>query len=105
MPDAISGKSQVKEVHLNTGSGRATVYTRNDPRLTRRIFEFTHNDVTDDVDDSTDRCTNPDVRYIDTSMPDLMFRSLGGYEYPPPLAPIRFATTNWTLVRRSTSER
>jgi hypothetical protein len=44
-------------------------YTWNDPRTKGRIFEFAHNDMMDDADDSTDRYANPDVRFIDAPIP------------------------------------
>ncbi|UQO30102.1 hypothetical protein L0Z21_17485 [Burkholderia multivorans] len=82
LPNDIIGKWQVEEVHLNTESGRTTEYTWDDPRLKGRIFDFTHDDVSDDVYDFSDHCANPTVQNINTSLRDLMLRSLGGYKYP-----------------------
>ncbi|WP_156443694.1 lysozyme inhibitor LprI family protein [Burkholderia sp. MSMB1835] len=82
LPDDIVGKWQVKEVHLNTESGRTTEYTWNDSRLNGRIFDFTHDDVLDDVYEFADHCANPVAQDINASLRDLMLRSLGGYEYP-----------------------
>ncbi|WP_261544739.1 lysozyme inhibitor LprI family protein [Burkholderia multivorans] len=82
LPNDIIGKWQVEGVHLNTGSGRTTGYTWDDPRLNGRIFDFTHDDVSDDVYDFSDHCANPTVRNFNTSLRDLMLRSLGGYKYP-----------------------
>lgn len=82
LPDDIIGKWQVKEVHLNTESGRTSEYTWNDPRLNGRIFDFMHDDVSDDVYDFSDHCANPTVQVISAPLRDLMLRSLGGYEYP-----------------------
>lgn len=84
LPAILTGKWQVKEVHLNTESGRTTEYAWNDPRLRGRIFEFTPDEVSDDADDFLDRCAEPTAHDIDASLRDLMLRSLGGYEYPAP---------------------
>ncbi len=80
LPDSLIGKWRVEEVHLNTESGRSTEYIWNDPRLKGRIFDFSRVGVTDDASDDMDRCANPEVRYIDTSLKDLMIRSVGGYD-------------------------
>ncbi|NIE82045.1 MULTISPECIES: lysozyme inhibitor LprI family protein [unclassified Burkholderia] len=84
LPATLAGKWQVKEVHLNTESGRTTEYAWNDPRLNGRIFEFTPDEVSDDADDFPDHCAKPAVHDIDASLRDLMLRSLGGYAYPAP---------------------
>ncbi|MFX1675734.1 lysozyme inhibitor LprI family protein [Paraburkholderia sp. A2WS-5] len=104
LPDTLTGIWQVKEVHLNTQLGRTTEYTWNDPRLTGRIFNFTRNDVTHDAYDSPDHCVNPEVRYIETSLNDLMLRSVGGYGYPPvasldPARDYKLETSGTTQVR------
>ncbi|WP_186067108.1 lysozyme inhibitor LprI family protein [Burkholderia gladioli] len=84
LPAILTGKWQVKEVHLNTESGRTTEYAWNDPRLRGRIFEFTPDEVSDDADDFPGRCAEPTAHDIDASLRDLMLRSLGGYAYPAP---------------------
>ncbi|WP_186073745.1 lysozyme inhibitor LprI family protein [Burkholderia gladioli] len=84
LPAILTGKWQVKEVHLNTESGRTTEYAWNDPRLNGRIFEFTPDEVSDDADDFPGRCAEPTAHDIDASLRDLMLRSLGGYAYPAP---------------------
>jgi uncharacterized protein YecT (DUF1311 family) len=83
LPDSLIGRWRVEEVHLNTEAGRTTEYVWNDPRLRGRIFDIARNGVTDDTADDNGHCTNPEVRYIDTSLKDLMLRSVGGYDYPP----------------------
>ncbi|MBB3262119.1 uncharacterized protein YecT (DUF1311 family) [Paraburkholderia bannensis] len=80
LPDSLIGKWRVEEVHLNTESGRPTQYIWNDPRLKGRIFDFSRVGVTDDASNDMDRCADPEVRYIDTSLKELMLRSVGGYD-------------------------
>lgn len=83
LPTMLIGMWQVKNVHISTASGRHSQYEWDDPRLKWRIFKFENKSITNDASDFQDYCRNPSATHIDIMPNDLIFRSIGGYDYPP----------------------
>ncbi|HKT27297.1 lysozyme inhibitor LprI family protein [Dyella sp.] len=66
LPDALIGRWQVIEVHINTNATAKTNYGWNDARLRWRIFTFTSTELSNDAADGSN-CEAPQVAV--TNMP------------------------------------
>jgi uncharacterized protein YecT (DUF1311 family) len=77
LPDAIKGKWQVAEVHINTESPRTPFYAWNDPRLVGRFFTFTTSEIANDTPDDSE-CATPSVKAIPMRLQELVTKSMGG---------------------------
>ncbi|NIE62736.1 lysozyme inhibitor LprI family protein [Burkholderia sp. Ax-1719] len=75
--EAIKGKWQVAEVHINTESPRTPFYAWNDPRLVGRFFTFTTNAITNDTPDDSE-CATPSVKEVPMRLQELVTKSMGG---------------------------
>ncbi|WP_423383673.1 lysozyme inhibitor LprI family protein [Burkholderia sp. LMG 32019] len=81
LPDAIKGKWQVAEVHINTESPRTPFYAWNDPRLVGRLFTFDKKAITNDTFDYSE-CITPSVRTTSIRFQELISKSMAGYGHP-----------------------
>lgn len=83
LPKFLAGTWQVREVHVNTSSGRSSQYRWNDPRLMWRLFIFQGNRVTNDTENFTDTCEVTSSETTSMPLRNLMLASIGGYGFPP----------------------
>jgi uncharacterized protein YecT (DUF1311 family) len=75
LPDTLSGRWQVAEVHINTYASAKTNYGWNDPRLRGRIFTFDDTQISNDTADGS-RCERPQATVANMSPTRLMDGSL-----------------------------
>lgn len=81
IPDALTGRWQVAEVHINTGSSRTVSYGWNDPALRWRMFTFSDTQVTDDAPEAG-YCQAPQAKVTRMELGKLFGTSLAGDGYP-----------------------
>jgi uncharacterized protein YecT (DUF1311 family) len=81
LPDRLSGIWQVRTVHINMAASRRAGYGLNDPRLRGRLFNFSHEKVTNDTPEAT-VCFLPKVSTASTNIVELIGKSMAGYGYP-----------------------
>ena len=81
LPDIITGKWEVKEVHINTEASRTPLYAWNDPRLVGRIFTFESTAISNNTPENF-TCSKPDVKTLITGLQNLISKSMAGYGYP-----------------------
>lgn len=80
--NAIGGKWQVTEVHINTEASATTEYSWNDPRLVGRLFNFEPGALWNDTPESGE-CIAPSARSVHIEPSRAIASSMAGYGYPP----------------------
>jgi uncharacterized protein YecT (DUF1311 family) len=75
LPDALLGRWQVAEVHINTYASWKNNYGWNDPQLRGRIFTFSNAQLSNDTADGSN-CDTPQATVTSMSVMQLMDGSL-----------------------------